>query len=450
MPASNKDDFGKVDNVRVEYDDKQRALDLYSMKLTPPAAGIFGEPTRCYKLNDEWSKIIMGFVSWLAATPVWKDAENEGYSAIENILRFMEGGICMDCEGVEDCLETSTIILLVQAAIVTNLTNIEINNNNIITNATQINNLIATPPDGNVYPPPPNQSTDPDPACGAAYYCVQKVRDWIAEVEGYPVTYPTIFDAMEALLTGNFSLSVIIVQALLANVYTIPAPPSILPDYDAQLDEMREQLYCSGFDKPSFAGYVRTALTNGAKIADYIDGVALVTWQRWYSTGMLDLTQDCSAYCVGTWCYNALLNEVSNWSPITSSYGCGSCFIGISTTELTGCMPCDVSAYHIHTAFPVVAGTVWDSLEIDIEWNETRESLGNFRLLVDGVEIHNEGISGTGSKTIILGAGSADVDIDFWLQVPGQTIGDGGYGNITGIRIKGGSGTINKFGINDC
>ena len=302
MPVSSVGDNRKTDRNLVEYDDKQRSLDLSTMNLIPPAVGIFDEPTRCYKLNHEWSKIIIGMVSWLAATPVWKDAENEGYSAIEEILKFMtQTEVCMNCDGVEDCLEASDIITLIETTLVTNITNITINETAIIDNTTEITEIVNNPPDGSTYPPEPDRATEPDPACGAAYYCVQELRAWIEDVEGLPVTYPTILDAMEALLAGELSLSFAIVIALLQNVYTVPPPASILADFDAQVDDMREWLYCEGFDKPAFDAYVRATLTNGEAIADYIAGVAFVTWEQWYTIGSTDLTQDCSSFLCGVW-----------------------------------------------------------------------------------------------------------------------------------------------------
>ncbi len=95
MPSVLRDNVGRKMSVVTEHDEKERMLDLSAMNLTPPDVGVFDEPTRCYRLNNEWAKIVMGIVSWLAATPVWQDAENEGYSAIEEILNFMVGYDCI-------------------------------------------------------------------------------------------------------------------------------------------------------------------------------------------------------------------------------------------------------------------------------------------------------------------------------------------------------------------
>lgn len=89
------------DRITVEDDEKKRALDLYDMRLVPPTPGIFDEPTRCYRINLEWAKYVMGMVSWLATSAPWQDAKHEGYSAIEAILQFMIGLECGDIMAFE-------------------------------------------------------------------------------------------------------------------------------------------------------------------------------------------------------------------------------------------------------------------------------------------------------------------------------------------------------------
>lgn len=248
----------------------------------------------------------MGAVEQLAIASNWDWDGQQSGKAVADVWRvvvnqlkdnFIEG--CMDCDGTEDCLETSATIIILEDAIVNNEADIVININEISENSDDIINIVENPPDGSTYPDEPIRAAEPDPSCGASYYCVQKLRDWVVEVEAYPASEPTILDAMEAALLGELSLSFSIVIALLENVYTIPEPDSILTDFDAQVDDMRAWLYCEGFDKPAFEAYVRATLTNGEAIADYIAGIAFVSWQQWYTIGRTDLTQNCSAYLCG-------------------------------------------------------------------------------------------------------------------------------------------------------
>lgn len=85
---------GQRDRVRVIDDEKKRALDLSTMNLVPPSVGIFDEPTRCYRINHEWGKIVMGMVSWLATVAPWRDATEDNYIGITEISRFMQGDSC--------------------------------------------------------------------------------------------------------------------------------------------------------------------------------------------------------------------------------------------------------------------------------------------------------------------------------------------------------------------
>lgn len=69
---------------------------LGQVNRVPPEVGIFDSPTRCFVVNVEWWSHIAGMVHLLADVVSWKDAEDEDYFAIREILRFMQGIECMD------------------------------------------------------------------------------------------------------------------------------------------------------------------------------------------------------------------------------------------------------------------------------------------------------------------------------------------------------------------
>lgn len=224
------------------------------------------------------------FADGSATAYVWRDVLADASELVKI------GENCMlDCDDVEDCLETSTIINIIEGDVITNETN-------ITNNETNITHCTENPPDGTWYPDPPDVDVDPDPACGAAFYIVQQLRVWIVDLEASDTTYPTLFDAIEAWLAGTFPFTASLLITVLTAIFG--GAPSVLTDYDAQLDDMREQLYCEGFDKSTFSTFVRT-LTSGDEIADYLDCVGLSAWQQWYTVGANDLSQDCSSYCVG-------------------------------------------------------------------------------------------------------------------------------------------------------
>lgn len=93
-----------VDRRTIPLDDKQRILDLTTYKFQPPSVGIFDAPTRCYSANVEWAKIIEGHLDWLTEIAAWKEAENETYIGIQEMLKFLEGTDC-DMTDLTEILE---------------------------------------------------------------------------------------------------------------------------------------------------------------------------------------------------------------------------------------------------------------------------------------------------------------------------------------------------------
>lgn len=222
------------------------------------------------------------FADGSATAYVWRDVIADASELVKTGVNCM-----LDCNDVEDCLETSTIINIIEGDVI-------INETNITDNTTNITHCTENPPDGSWYPDPPDVDVDPDPACGAAFYIVQELRVFIVDLEASDTTYPTLFDAIAAWLAGAFPFTASLLITVLTSIFG--GAPSVLTDYDAQLDDMREELYCNGFDKGVFSTFVRT-LTGGDPIADYLDCVGLSAWQQWYTVGANDLSQDCSSYC---------------------------------------------------------------------------------------------------------------------------------------------------------
>lgn len=92
------------DRWRTLDDEKKRQLILEQFNFTLPAADIFDAPFRCYRINLEWTPIVMGFVSWLANVAAWSSASSDDYEGIQQISKMMEGEDCMDCQQLLDCL----------------------------------------------------------------------------------------------------------------------------------------------------------------------------------------------------------------------------------------------------------------------------------------------------------------------------------------------------------
>ncbi|MCB7129985.1 MAG: hypothetical protein J3T61_10665, partial [Candidatus Brocadiales bacterium] len=74
--------------------------------------GIHDEPTRCYRINLEWTPLVTGMIGLLAETRMWKDVYTKDAFPIQQILNLLEGEDCdlIDCTALEICLQTSDII----------------------------------------------------------------------------------------------------------------------------------------------------------------------------------------------------------------------------------------------------------------------------------------------------------------------------------------------------
>lgn len=80
-----------VDRNYVLLDAKQRIIDLMENGQELPEVGIYDEPVRYFKANEQWCKIIFGWLDWLEDVAGWKAAEDDNYSGIQQILIFEEG-----------------------------------------------------------------------------------------------------------------------------------------------------------------------------------------------------------------------------------------------------------------------------------------------------------------------------------------------------------------------
>lgn len=107
----------KPQSNRTWLHEKKRFHELSFDKLVAPTPGIFDDPVRCYQINEEWASIVMGFVSLLTEIRMWKGAINEGFPAILEVQKFLDGDTCgmVDCLSVEDCLFTSPLISVIVA-----------------------------------------------------------------------------------------------------------------------------------------------------------------------------------------------------------------------------------------------------------------------------------------------------------------------------------------------
>lgn len=80
-----------IDRQAVLDDLKRRIIDLMENPYVVPDVGIYDEPVRYFKANEEWCKIIFGWLDWLEDVAGWQDAEDDNHAGIQAILIFEEG-----------------------------------------------------------------------------------------------------------------------------------------------------------------------------------------------------------------------------------------------------------------------------------------------------------------------------------------------------------------------
>lgn len=114
MPKDDKPRSLLIKEVITEPD--KRLLIALTERRQAPVIGIFDEPTRCYRVNEQWAAHIAGAVSLLTEQQAWVGANDEQHSAIQAILQFLRGTVCgvLDCADVEACLQLSDLLRAIQ------------------------------------------------------------------------------------------------------------------------------------------------------------------------------------------------------------------------------------------------------------------------------------------------------------------------------------------------
>lgn len=79
------------DRQRTTLDFKQRVIDMMANKQPLPNVGIYDEPVRYFKANEQWCAVIFGWLDWLEDVAGWQEAQDESYAGIQQILIFEEG-----------------------------------------------------------------------------------------------------------------------------------------------------------------------------------------------------------------------------------------------------------------------------------------------------------------------------------------------------------------------
>lgn len=219
---------------------KARIIDLTENRFSLPDTGIYDEPVRYFKANLKWTPIIFGLLDWLEDVAGWKDAQDESYPGIQAILLFEEGIDLptFDCEDVENCLETSTIInILIQQ--ITNL------NQQIINLNQQIEVIENEQESGNQLPPTPDMSESGNDACKAANYIANRLADKLIEYwqQASNLSLEEFVNALMSFISFGFIPSTNFWQF----VYTL-SNPNLANEAVAKKDRIALAFFCANLD----------------------------------------------------------------------------------------------------------------------------------------------------------------------------------------------------------
>jgi len=268
----------------------------------------------------EWS------TRWKNLTYTKKELLDFTASIADQLMNPQESAI-MNCDDVEDCLDISPTIAIIEGDIITNTVS-------TTNNTTNITNITNNPPDGNLYIPPVPIALSAD-ACQISGHLADEIGNYIAQVDTY-ATEPTVIDALNSAVSGNFNYAFNELATILDTAINGAGTP-LFTDYSSQEALVHEELYCSNnFDKQTIASWCIANLTRGQEIADMINSVSLATWEQWLSVGEYATGYSCVGYCPPTtWTQNFDLINSNAYLNILSA-GVWNNGIGIQPTASGG------------------------------------------------------------------------------------------------------------------
>jgi len=291
----------KFERDAVLFDFKNRIIDMLENGVTPPEVGIYDEPVRYLKMNQEWFKLLAGWLSWMESVAYWKDAEDETYPGIQAILEFEEGIDLptgdFDCGDVEDCLGESTIITEITNNITENTTN--------ITNITnQVDDLEDCGCGGNNYPPPEDdyegeqETPGNSKICGSAAYIADHLYSLIAQTidDSLGVTLEEFLEGLLGL--GGFDASLL--KLFWDYIVTI-TNPDLANDCLSFQPSIAEAFFCNLLDRDAARAAIEadSALPDDVKQAYLaaLDSVNDAKLALWAFVGAETQAYDCSEFC---------------------------------------------------------------------------------------------------------------------------------------------------------
>jgi hypothetical protein len=286
----------KADRQRITLDFKQRVIDLMANNQPLPEVGIYDEPVRYFKANEQWCAVIFGWLDWLEDIAGWQAAEDDTYPGIQQILIFEEG-ITMEpidydamreavCEAIECGMEKVAARYLSGTA--ENLAGGD----------------IVIPPGGTPTVIPPGQapddtttSADEEARSGGSNAIRLGLNKLFLDMNAWFTAGVLVADAKTRLL-ALYDLNQAEAEAFVDFYYTTYAAPANPIVLSSALDGY---LYCDGISTESIARYVYDSHTPSTDADTIIKLLPALGGQlmAWYNVGKLIPSADYIVYsCV--------------------------------------------------------------------------------------------------------------------------------------------------------
>lgn len=280
----------QLDRQAVPFDYKIRIIDLMQNHFEAPIVGIYDEPVRYYKMNLEWVKIFAGWLAWMESTAFWKDAEDDSFIGIQEILKFEEGielPMSIDYEALKAAISDGTYKAwndLAKQVVSGTTTNINVDANGNVTTGTG-----TTDPTDAVELPIDDPLTAIDETAAAKQGGMINVRFMMQSILNDMAAWH--FGAVPEVqavsrLSLLYGLEGANVDAFVNYYYTVDASPDTVITLLSILDSY---FYCRGLNYNNFSKYIlkeHTPTTDRETLLKFAPCLTPELLSQWYESGI--------------------------------------------------------------------------------------------------------------------------------------------------------------------
>lgn len=247
-----------LDRQAVLFDKQNRIIDLTDFVPALPDVGIYDEPVRYFAANEQWCKLIFGWLTFMQEEGFWPDAEGQDYAGIQAILTFEEGiDMSIDYDALKAAIRDgmySTVNDVAKQIVSGRTTDIAVGSDGTVSDPTTGSATDEAPADD------PTTTIDEEQSAifgGTTSLCrgielyLDKIDTLYGATNGTPTT--TEQDA-EVILALYFDLDPTLLSSSLTAYYSYRASnPRILFDV---LNTMFQFMYCHGSNERAFGKWL--------------------------------------------------------------------------------------------------------------------------------------------------------------------------------------------------